>query len=75
MPCGAMTQQQSQQGGSRRRRTTRSRSRKNKTRRNGKLRACRCPGGCKPSTCPCYRGRSKPCCTKRCKSRSRRCRY
>ena len=73
MTCPAMTQQQ--QGGSRRRRrTTRARSRKNKTKRNGKCRACNCPGGCTRSTCPCYRGRSKPCCTKRCKSRGRRCR-
>ena len=71
MPCGEMTQQQSQQGGSRRRRRT---TRKNKTRRNGKCRACRCPSGCKRSTCPCYRGRSKPCCTKRCRSRGRICR-
>jgi len=62
---------QGQGGGSRRRRRT---TRKNKTRRNGKCRACRCPGGCKRSTCPCYRGRSKPCCTKRCKSRGRICR-
>ena len=63
-----------QSGGSRRRRNTR--SRKNKTRRSkhGKLRACRCPGGCKPSTCPCYRGRSKPCCTRKCKSRGHTCR-
>lgn len=65
--------QQGQGGGSRRRRRN-TRSRKNKTRRNGKCRACRCPGGCKRSTCPCYRGRSKPCCTKRCKSRGRICR-
>jgi len=65
--------QQAQGGGSRRRRRT-MRSRKNKTRRNGKCRACRCPGGCKRSTCPCYRGRSKPCCTKRCRSRGRICR-
>lgn len=64
--------QEGQGGGSRRRRRN-TRSRKNKTRRNGKCRACRCPGGCKRSTCPCYRGRSKPCCTKRCKSRGRRC--
>jgi hypothetical protein len=66
-------QQQGQGGGSRRRRRT-MRSRKNKTRRNGKCRACRCPGGCTRSTCPCYRGRSKPCCTKRCRSRGRGCR-
>jgi hypothetical protein len=64
---------ETQQGGSRRRRRT-MRSRKNKTRRNGKCRACRCPGGCKRSTCPCYRGRSKPCCTKRCRSRGHGCR-
>jgi hypothetical protein len=64
---------ESQEGGSRRRRRT-MRSRKNKTRRNGKCRACRCPGGCKRSTCPCYRGRSKPCCTKRCRSRGHGCR-
>lgn len=63
--------QQGQGGGSRRRRRT---TRKNKTRRNGKCRACKCPGGCKRSTCPCYRGRSKPCCTKRCRSRGRVCR-
>ena len=75
MTCSSMTQQQQQQqGGSRRRRrTTRSRSRKNKTKRNGKCRACKCIGGCTRSTCPCYRGRSKPCCTKRCKSRGRGC--
>lgn len=54
--------QQGQGGGSRRHRRT---TRKNKTRRNGKCRACKCPGGCKRSTYPCYRGRSKPCCTKR----------
>ena len=66
-------QGQGQGGGSRRRRRN-TRSRKNKTRRNGKCRACRCPGGCKRSTCPCYRGRSKPCCTKRCRSRGRICR-
>ena len=65
--------QQAQEGGSRRRRRN-TRSRKNKTRRNGKCRACKCPGGCKRSTCPCYRGRSKPCCTKRCRSRGRVCR-
>jgi len=65
--------QQGQGGGSRRRRRN-TRLRKNKTRRNGKCRACRCPGGCKRSTCPCYRGRSKPCCTKRCRSRGRVCR-
>jgi len=65
-------QQQGQGGGSRRRRRN-TRSRKNKTRRNGKCRACRCPGGCTRSTCPCYRGRSKPCCTKRCRSRGRGC--
>jgi hypothetical protein len=66
-------QGQGQGGGSRRRRRN-TRSRKNKTRRNGKCRACKCPGGCKRSTCPCYRGRSKPCCTKRCRSRGRVCR-
>lgn len=70
--CGSQMTQ-SQQGGSRRRRSTRSRSRKNKTRRNGKCRACKCVDGCSRSTCPCYRGRSKPCCTKRCRSRGRRC--
>ncbi len=75
--CGQSKQshildKETQQGGSRRRRTTR--SRKNKTRRNGKCRSCRCPGGCKRSTCPCYRGRSKPCCTKRCRSRGHGCR-
>ena len=67
--CGAQMAP-SQQGGSRRRRRT---TRKNKTRRNGKCRACRCPGGCTRSTCPCYRGRSKPCCTKRCRSRGHGC--
>lgn len=71
--CSEMTPSLPQQGGSRRRRRN-TRSRKNKTRRNGKYRACRCPGGCKRSTCPCYRGRSKPCCTKRCRSRGRVCR-
>jgi hypothetical protein len=65
--------EQGQGGGSRRRRRN-TRLRKNKTKRNGKCRACRCPGGCKRSTCPCYRGRSKPCCTKRCRSRGRVCR-
>ena len=69
--CGS-TMALPQQGGSRRRRRN-TRSRKNKTRRNGKCRACRCPGGCTRSTCPCYRGRSKPCCTKRCRSRGRGC--
>lgn len=68
------TQQQQGQGGGSRRRRRNTRSRKNKTRRNGKCRACKCPGGCKRSTCPCYRGRSKPCCTKKCKSRGHRCR-
>jgi hypothetical protein len=63
-----------EQGGGSRRRRRNTRSRKNKTRRNGKCRSCRCPGGCKRSTCPCYRGRSKPCCTKRCRSRGQGCR-
>ena len=65
---------ESQQGGGSRRRRRNTRLRKNKTRRNGKCRACKCPGGCKRSTCPCYRGRSKPCCTKKCKSRGHGCR-
>lgn len=68
MTCGSIKMQQ---GGSRKRRNTR--SRKNKTKRNGKKRACKCPGGCKPSTCPCYRKNSKPCCTKRCKTRGNGC--
>ena len=60
-------------GGTRRRKHTR-RAGTRKMRGHGRKRACKCPGGCKRSTCPCYRGRSKPCCTKKCRSRGHRCR-
>jgi hypothetical protein len=73
LPGLAATQLQT--GGSRRRKhgTKRRRSSASrKTRRHGRRRACRCPGGCTRSTCPCYKG-SKRCCTKRCRSRGCRC--
>ena len=65
-------------GGSRRRRRStkklhRKRSGTRKVRGHGRKRSCRCPGGCTRSTCPCYRGRSKPCCTKRCHKRGCKC--
>lgn len=65
----------SQSGGSRRRKRGSKRRRSSssrKTRRHGRRRACRCPGGCKRSTCPCHKGK-KRCCTKRCRSRGCRC--
>jgi hypothetical protein len=55
-------------GGTRRRKHTR-RSRRSgtrKTRGHGRKRACKCPGGCKRSTCPCRTGK-RSCCTKRCR--------
>lgn len=70
-----LKQMMGQSGGSRRRRRGSKRRRSSgsrKTRRHGKRRACRCPGGCKRSTCPCHKGK-KRCCTKRCRSRGCRC--
>lgn len=70
-----LKQMMSQSGGSRRRKRGSKRRRSSgsrKTRRHGRRRACRCPGGCKRSTCPCHKGK-KRCCTKRCRSRGCRC--
>jgi len=55
-------------GGTRRRKHTRRgrRSGTRKTRVYGRKRACKCPGGCKRSTCPCRTGK-RSCCTKRCR--------
>ena len=55
-------------GGTRRRKHTRRhrRSGTRKTRGHGRKRACKCPGGCKRSTCPCCTGK-RFCCTKRCR--------
>ena len=64
-----------QSGGSRRRKhgTKRRRSSASrKTRRHGRRRACRCPGGCTRSTCPCYKG-SKHGCSNKCRGRGCRC--
>lgn len=61
-------------GGTRRRKHTR-RNRRSGTRKAGscgRKRACKCPGGCKRSTCPCCTGK-RFCCTKRCRSRGCRC--
>jgi hypothetical protein len=55
-------------GGTRRRKHTR-RHRRNGTRKMrvyGRKRACKCPGGCNRSTCPCRTGK-RSCCTKRCR--------
>ena len=61
-------------GRSRRRKNTRRhrRSGTRKTRSCGRKRACKCPGGCKRSTCPCCTGK-RFCCTKRCRGRGCRC--
>lgn len=72
---GTLKQMMGQTGGSRRRRHGSKRRRSSgscKTRRHGSRRACRCPGGCKRSTCPCHKGK-KRCCTKRCRSRGCHC--
>jgi len=55
-------------GRTRRRKHTRRhrRSGTRKTRGHGRKRACKCPGGCKRSTCPCCTGK-RFCCTKRCR--------
>ena len=61
-------------GGTRRRKRTR-RHRRSGTRKAGscgRKRACKCPGGCKRSTCPCCTGK-RFCCTKRCRARGCRC--
>lgn len=61
-------------GRSRRRKHTR-RHRRSGTRKagsRGRKRACKCPGGCKRSTCPCCTGK-RFCCTKRCRGRGCRC--
>ena len=61
-------------GRSRRRKHTRS-SRRSGTRKvgsHGRKRACKCPGGCKRSTCPCCTSK-RFCCTKRCRGRGCRC--
>lgn len=62
MACGC-----NQSGGTKRRKHTRRhrRSGTRKMRSYGRKHACKCPGGCKRSTCPCY-SRSKFSCTKRC---------
>ena len=55
-------------GGTRRRKHTR-RGRRSGTRKThvyGRKRACKCPGGCKRSICPCRTGK-RSCCTKRCR--------
>ena len=61
-------------GGTRRRKHTRRhrRSGTRKMRAHGRKRACKCPGGCKRSTCPCCTGK-RFCCTKRCHSRGCKC--
>lgn len=61
-------------GGTRRRKRTRRHRRAGtrKVRGHGRKRACKCPGGCKRSTCPCCTGK-RFCCTKRCRSRGNRC--
>ena len=59
-------------GGTRRRRHTR-RAGTRKMRAHGRKRACKCPGGCKRSTCPCCTGK-RFCCTNKCRSRGRGCR-
>ena len=61
-------------GGTRRRKHTR-RSRRNGTRKTrvyGRKRACKCPGGCNRSTCPCCTGK-RFCCTKRCRGCKCKC--
>ena len=73
----AQSAQSTQSGGSRRRKHSTRRRRSSgsrKTRSRGCKRACRCPGGCKRSTCPCCKG-SKNCCTKRCRSHGCRCKH
>lgn len=80
MVCGQQQQQQQQAltqmgGGSRRRKrgTKRRRSRASrKTCRHGRRHACRCPGGCTRSTCPCYKG-SKRGCSNKCRGRGCHC--
>ena len=76
--CGMKYPQSQTGGGSRRRRRStkklhRKRSGTRKVRGHGRKHSCHCPGGCTRSTCPCYRGRSKPCCTKRCHNRGCKC--
>lgn len=63
-----------QGGGTRRRKHTRRhrRSGTRKMRAHGRKRACKCPGGCKRSTCPCCTGK-RFCCTKRCHNRGCKC--
>ncbi len=58
-------------GGTKRRKHTR-RSGTRKMRRYGRKRCCRCPGGCKRSTCPCCTGK-RFCCTKRCRGKGCHC--
>ena len=82
MSCGCMLQNGGAQsrmeymggGGTKRRKHTR-RHRRSGTRKAGscgRKRACKCPGGCKRSTCPCCTGK-RFCCTKRCHGRGCRC--
>lgn len=76
MGCGCM-QTGGGGGGTRRRKHTRRhrhhrRSGTRKMHSHGRKRACICPGGCKPSTCPCCTGK-RFCCTKRCHARGCRC--
>jgi len=84
MTCGCMlqnggsdsrlSQYMSGGGGTKRRKHTR-RHRRSGTRKAGscgRKRACKCPGGCKRSTCPCCTGK-RFCCTKRCHGRGCRC--
>ena len=64
-----------QVGGGTKRRKHSHRHRKNgtrKTRGHGRKRCCRCPGGCKRSTCPCCTGK-RFCCTKKCRGRGCKC--
>ena len=78
MTCGGssiLSATQTQSGGSRRRKhgtKRRPSSASRKTRRHGRRRACHCPGGCKRSTCPCYKG-SKHGCSNKCRGRGCRC--
>ena len=62
-------------GGRTRRRKHTRRHRRSGTRKSGscgRKRACKCPGGCKRSTCPCCTGK-RFCCTKRCRGKGCRC--
>jgi len=69
---GSLLHGGAQVGGGTRRRKHTHRSGTRKMRGHGRKRCCRCPGGCKRSTCPCCTGK-RFCCTKKCRSRGCRC--